>query len=98
MGAIVFVCVDNMDKWYTTVAFLAGAVTSMFCGAFGMQVATFSNYRTTLAAKSSLGYAFKTAFRAGVVMGFVLVAVSMIVLLALIMIYKNMMGIEDSSA
>lgn len=65
----------------------------MFCGAFGMQIATFSNYRTTLAAKTSLGAAFKTAFRAGVVIGFTLVAVSMLVLLALIFIYKNMMGI-----
>lgn len=51
MAIIVFVCVDNMTTWFTTVAFIAGAITSMFCGAFGMQVATFSNYRTTLAAK-----------------------------------------------
>jgi Na+/H+-translocating membrane pyrophosphatase len=65
----------------------------MFCGAFGMQIATFSNYRTTLAAKTSLGAAFKTAFRAGVVIGFTLVAISMLVLLALIFIYKKMMGI-----
>ena len=93
MAAIVYVCVDNMDKWYTTIAFLAGAITSMFCGAFGMQVATYSNYRTTLAAKTSLGYAFKTAFRAGCTMGFTLVAVSMVVLLILIEIYKNMMKI-----
>lgn len=97
MGGIVYVCVDNMDKWYTTVAFLAGAITSMFCGALGMQVATFSNYRTTLAAKTSLGAAFKTAFRAGCVMGFTLVSVSMIVLLILIEVYKSMMKIESSS-
>lgn len=58
-----------------------------------MQIATFSNYRTTLAAKTSLGAAFKTAFRAGVVIGFTLVAISMLVLLALIFIYKKMMGI-----
>lgn len=70
----------------------------MFCGAFGMQVATFSNYRTTLAAKTSLGAAFKCAFRAGCVMGFTLVAVSMIVLLVLITVYKNMMNIENSSS
>ena len=93
MAGIVHVCVDNMDKWFTTVAFLTGAVTSMFCGAFGMNVATFSNYRTTLAAKNSLGAAFKTAFRAGCVMGFTLVAVSMIVLLVLIEVYKSMMNI-----
>lgn len=98
MAAIVYICVDNMDKWFTTVAFLSGAITSMFCGAFGMQVATYSNYRTTLAAKTSLGAAFKTAFRAGCVMGFTLVSVSMIVLLILIEIYKKMMNIESSSS
>ena len=98
MAAIVYVCVDNMDKWFTTVAFLAGAITSMFCGAFGMQVANYSNYRTTLAAKISLGAAFKTAFRAGCVMGFTLVSVSMVVLLILIEIYKRMMHIENSSS
>jgi inorganic pyrophosphatase len=93
MAAIVFICVDNMERWYTTVAFLAGAITSMFCGAFGMKIATFSNYRTTLAAKTSLGAAFKTAFRAGCAMGFTLVAISMIVLLILIQVYKSMMHI-----
>jgi H+-translocating diphosphatase len=97
MAAIIFLCVDRGEHWYTTVAFLTGAVTSMFCGAFGMRVATFSNYRTTLAAQESLGAAFKTAYRAGVVMGFTLVAIAMIVLLILIYIYKNMMEIEDTS-
>jgi Na+/H+-translocating membrane pyrophosphatase len=93
MAVIVFVCVDNMTTWFTTVAFVAGAITSMFCGAFGMQIATFSNYRTTLAAKASLGSAFKVAFRAGCAMGFTLVSVSMMVLYALIIIYKDMMKI-----
>jgi inorganic pyrophosphatase len=97
MAIIVFVCVDNMSTWFTTAAFVAGAITSMFCGAFGMQIATFSNYRTTLAAKTSLGAAFKVAFRAGCAMGFTLVSVSMIVLYFLIIIYKDMMGVEDSS-
>jgi Na+/H+-translocating membrane pyrophosphatase len=94
MAAIVFVCVDNMTTWFTTVAFVAGAITSMFCGAFGMQIATFSNYRTTLAAKASLGAAFKCAFRAGVVMGFTLVSVAIIVMYILITVYKDMMNIQ----
>lgn len=97
MAMIVFFCVDRMETWYTTVAFLLGAATSMFCGAFGMKIATFSNYRTTLAAKRSLGEAFKVAYRAGCVMGFTLVSVSMGVLLALILIYKNMMMIDEHS-
>lgn len=89
IGAIVFFCVDQAKTWHTTTAFGVGALTSMFCGAFGMKIATFSNYRTTISAKTSLGSAFKTAYRAGCVMGFTLVSVSMLVLLAIIVIYKN---------
>jgi len=48
MGAIVYVCVDGMEHFYSTISFFIGALTSMFCGAFGMKVATYSNYRTTL--------------------------------------------------
>jgi Na+/H+-translocating membrane pyrophosphatase len=83
MGGIVYVGVENMDKWYITVAFLTGALTSMLCGALGMQVDTLSSYRTTLAAKNSLGAEFKTTFSAGCAMDFTLVSVSMIVFLIL---------------
>lgn len=65
----------------------------MFCGAFGMKIATFSNYRTTLCAKTSLGEAFRTAYRAGCIMGFTLVSVSMMVLMVLILIYKSVLDI-----
>lgn len=97
MGAIVFVCVDQAKTWYTTIAFLIGAGTSMFCGGFGMKIATYSNYRTTLCAKKSLGEAFRTAYRAGCVMGFTLVSVSMIVLMVVILVYKSLLKIEDHS-
>jgi inorganic pyrophosphatase len=60
----------------------------MGCGAFGMYIATYSNFRTTICAKISLGYAFKTAYRAGVVIGFTLVSISLLVLLLLIMVYQ----------
>ena len=99
MAAIVFVCVDEMKEGYTTIAFLAGAVTSMFCGAFGMKIAPYSNYRTTLEAKHSLGRAFKTAFRAGCVIGFTLVSISMMVLMVIILIFKEKVFMRaDSSA
>lgn len=51
MAGIVYFCVDEMKTYYTTIAFVTGAITSMFCGAFGMKVATYSNFRTTLEAK-----------------------------------------------
>jgi len=89
MAAIIYVCVDGMTQYYTTIAFVIGAITSMFCGAFGMKVATYSNFRTTLEAKHSLGRAFKTAFRAGCVMGFTLVSISIMVLMVIILIFKD---------
>lgn len=97
MAIIVFICVDQGQYFYTTVAFMVGAFTSMFCGAFGMKIATYSNYRTTICAEESLGFAFKTAFRAGCVMGFILVSTSLIVLLFLILLYKLIMNLDDHS-
>ena len=85
---IVWICVDSFNGAYTTFAFIFGAATSMACGAFGMYIATYSNFRTTICAKISLGYAFKTAYRAGVVIGFSLVSSSLLVLLMLIMLYQ----------
>jgi inorganic pyrophosphatase len=69
----------------------------MACGAFGMHVATYSNFRTTICAKVSLGYAFKTAYRAGVVIGFALVSLSLVVLLLLIQSYKTLLGLDHQS-
>ena len=43
-----------------------------------MAIATATNYRTTYAAKSSLALAFKTAYRAGVGMGFALVSLGLL--------------------
>lgn len=97
MGIIIHVCVDNLENYYTTGAFAIGAITSMFCGAFGMKVATYSNFRTTLEAKEGLGRAFKTAFRAGCVMGFTLVSISIMVLMIVILFFKEQYGREDST-
>lgn len=94
MGLIVFGCVDKWGAPYTTFAFILGAVTSMICGGFGMRIATFANYRTTSCAKTSLGFAFKTAFRAGCVIGFTLVSLAMAILLVLILVYKHLLSLE----
>lgn len=94
MSGIIFFCVDEASGIFTTFAFLVGAITSMFCGALGMKIATYSNYRTTIMARKSLGAAFNTAYRAGCVMGFVLVSVSMFVLLFLILLYKEILGLK----
>lgn len=49
----------------------------MLCGGLGMYIATESNYRTTVCAKKSIGYAFNTAFKAGAVMGFSVVSIAL---------------------
>lgn len=97
IAAIVWACVDASGSCYTTVAFAVGAATSMACGAFGMHIATLSNFRTTICARGSLGSAFRVAYRAGVVIGFALVSVSLLTLLLLISVYKNFLGLENSS-
>ena len=43
-----------------------------------MVIATSTNFRTTYAAKKSLSLAFKTAYRAGVAMGFALVSLGLL--------------------
>jgi Na+/H+-translocating membrane pyrophosphatase len=50
----------------------------MACGALSMHVATECNYRTTVAAKKSIGHAFNIAFKAGTVMGFAVVSIALV--------------------
>ena len=73
----------------TAVSFVAGGVTSIVSGLIGIKVAVFSNARTTVMAAGPNAWtdAFNTAFRAGSVMGFALVGLSMLVLFILAHFY-----------
>ena len=73
----------------TAVSFVAGGVTSIVSGLIGMKVAVYSNARTTVMAAGPNAWtdAFNTAFRAGSVMGFALVSLSMLVLFVLAHFY-----------
>jgi K(+)-stimulated pyrophosphate-energized sodium pump len=56
--------------WQTAVAFLGGALCSMFAGFFGMKAATRANVRTAQAARDhGQSRALSMAFRGGAVMG-----------------------------
>jgi len=80
-------------------AFIIGALTSLFSGYIGMYVATRANVRVTYLAatvrdnperpleKQNLLQAFNAAFRGGCTMGFCLVSLALSVLAFLIMIY-----------
>ena len=95
-GALVFGLVDYMGnnnggiRFYATIAYVVGSVTSMVCGYIGMKIAVKSNFRTTYKAMTSLSEAFKTAFRAGCVMGFSMISLSLLILIILFEVYRNM--------
>ena len=76
----------------TASAFLVGGLTSILSGYIGMMVAVYSNARTTISAQkeNEEGWtaAFNTAFRAGGVMGYSLVSISMMILFILILIFR----------
>ena len=78
----------------TAIAFIIGTVISIASGSFGMVIATQANFRTTYCAKNSLAPAFKVAYRAGCAMGFALVSLGLLVLTLLVIVYKNLIGLE----
>lgn len=80
---------------YATIAFVIGAVTSIICGYIGMRIAVDANYRTTFKAMhetekeqaEAFSGAFDTAYRAGCVMGFGLVGISLGILNTIMIVY-----------
>ena len=76
------------NAFFSTVAFILGAVTSTLSGYLGMKIATYANARTTLEARKGVGKAFIVAFRSGSVMGFLLAANGLIVLFLTILAFK----------
>merc|ERR1719171_639234 len=92
---LIYVGAGALQAKLTAIAFLCGAFTSMFCGFVGMKIATFSNARTTKAARL-FGYkeAFNTAFRAGGVMGYALCSFGILVLWVLLTLYRRVLPEE----
>lgn len=89
MFFVIFGAVESGKTAYTSFAFLIGAITSMICGAIGMMIATFTNFRVTYCAKSNgLADAFRTAYRGGCVMGFALVSIGLLRMFDIIQNYS----------
>ncbi|KAJ1481756.1 pyrophosphate-energised proton pump, partial [Baffinella frigidus] len=103
-GAIVLVLVSHTTengeavwKWdigaLTCLSFVVGGLTSILSGYIGMMVAVYSNARTAVMAKKdgAEGWkgSFNTAFRAGGVMGYSLVAISMMILYMLALVFRE---------
>jgi len=82
--------VDGLNSDFgTAIAFLLGAVTSIISGFIGMRIAVYSNYRTAYKAQHSLSEGFRVAYKAGCVMGFALSSLSLLVLVTIILIYRQ---------
>eukprot|EP00246_Nothoceros_aenigmaticus_P014622 TRINITY_DN5706_c0_g1_i1.p1 TRINITY_DN5706_c0_g1~~TRINITY_DN5706_c0_g1_i1.p1 ORF type:complete len:747 (-),score=142.04 TRINITY_DN5706_c0_g1_i1:316-2556(-) len=80
------------NAFFSTVAFILGAVTSTLSGYLGMKIATYANARTTLEARKGVGKAFVVAFRSGSVMGFLLASNGLLVLFITILLFKLYYG------
>ena len=81
-GLLIYAAVDlpTSYKPYTTVAFFVGAITSMLCGLIGMRTAVFSNVRVTYSCNESIEKGFHVAFNGGMVLGFCLVGLAILIL------------------
>ncbi len=65
--------VFHVQHWIVPFAFLTGGFFSGLCGFLGMKTATMASNRTTQGAKEGLNRGLQVAFRAGAVMGMVVV-------------------------
>ena len=68
----------NLVNRFTPFAFLTGGIFSGLSGFIGMSIAVRSNVRTANAAEKSLNSGLRVAFRAGSVMGFVVVGLGLL--------------------
>ena len=68
----------HVQHWLVPFAFLTGGFFSGLCGYIGMRTATIAAHRTTAGARKSLNEGLRVAFRAGAVMGLVVVGFAVI--------------------
>lgn len=100
-GSVIFVC--DGYKFYTVIAFIIGAITSLVCGFIGMAIAVRTNYRVAFQAafskdkREKVYEAFNAAFRGGSVMGFCLVSISLSVICTLIIIFIKILNPIDTN-
>ena len=81
---IAFTVENQVGQFYTVIPFILGALTSIVSGYIGMTIAVKANVRTCKEAISSLHNGFVVAFRGGMVLGFSLVGLALLVLMLII--------------
>jgi inorganic pyrophosphatase len=88
-GIIALTCEPSIFGFpFTTLAFLIGGFTSIASGYIGMKIAVYTNVRTTKECAESIHLGFLAAYRGGLVLGFVLVSLALLVLQILIISYR----------
>ncbi len=80
---LIYVTLDGLvaDEWYkpfSAIAFILGTVASLTAGAIAMIMAAETNARTTQAATVGRSKALSTAYKGGLVMGLLVVALSIL--------------------
>ena len=96
-GILVWLLVDwgTFHLPVSALSFLAGSAISILSGFIGMKAATMGNVRTTSAAQKSISGAFRIAFNTGAVMGFGLVGLGVLGLIAMYMLLDVLMPGES---
>jgi inorganic pyrophosphatase len=86
---IAFTVEKEPGQFYTVAPFILGAITSIISGYIGMMIAVKANVRTCKEVITSLHRGFIVAFRGGMVLGFTLVGLALIILMLIIMFYQR---------
>ena len=88
--AVLFVLsTQGTQAWQTVIGVPVAGLFSGLCGWFGMKMATNASARTAYAAKQSLNDGLKVAFRAGAVMGLVVVGFALLDISAWFFLYTQ---------
>ncbi|MBI2901942.1 MAG: sodium-translocating pyrophosphatase [Planctomycetes bacterium] len=89
LGVMAFVF--KIQHWLVPFAFLTGGFFSGLCGFLGMNTATQASNRTAQAASQNLNQGLQVAFRAGAVMGFVVVGFGLLDIAAWFYVCNNVL-------
>ncbi len=87
--AVVFVLLWAVLSARLAVCFLAGALLSVLAGNLGMRIATLANSRAAWAVGRDLNAGLVLAFRSGAVMGFAVVSLGLLGVLALLWAFRD---------
>ena len=89
VAVLIVLSTQGTQAWQTAIGVPVAGLFSGLCGWFGMKMATNASARTAFAAKQSLNDGLKVAFRAGAVMGLVVVGFALLDISAWFFLYTQ---------